>query len=223
MKSTPEARRRHLRWRQTAIYLTLAAGVAFVGVMAYGMWRGDLAPVLNADFKAAPSASAEVLPVPCPSSPEAVYPEPTAVVVQVLNGTGVSGLAAEAADVLASHGFPEPAPGNAPRYEGLVKLVVGVQGVDGAYTLLQFAPEGAVIVLDRREDATVDIILGAEYQSLRSEEEIALEPASAIVPLDGCRAAEDLLDELPAPAPPTAPEEGAESEAAAVLWRGPRF
>jgi hypothetical protein len=207
MKSTPESRRRHLRWRQTAIYGCLIGAVGFVAVMAVGMWRGDLAPVLGADFKVAPSEQAEKLPVPCPSGTEVTYPEPATVVVQVLNGSGQTGVAAAAADVLAGHGFPSPLPGNAPYYDGLVKLVAGTAGIDGAYTVLQFVPEGAVIVLDRREDQTVDLVIGRDYERLRADEEVSFDAAAVIAPLDGCAAAEDLLDDLP-PLPP--PDEGGE-------------
>jgi hypothetical protein len=213
MRSTAESRRRHLRWRQSAIFTALVAAVAFAGVMAYGMWRGDLATMFDADFKSPPSPSAEPLLIPCPSSGQAVYLEPTAVTVHVLNGSGETGQAAEAVEVLAAQGFPEPTAGNAARYQGLVKLVAGVQGVDAAYTLLQFSPDGSVIVLDPREDASVDMVLGTEYDALPSDEEIVYEPASAIQPLDGCRAVEELIGQLPAPSPtpvdPSAPTEAA--------------
>jgi hypothetical protein len=204
-----------LRWRQTAVYTTLVGALALAGVMAYGVWRGELAPPWQpSDFKAAPSPSPTPLLIPCPSSADAVYPAPTAVSVRVLNGAGQAGMAAAAADVLAAHGFPAPTAGNAARYQGLVKLVTGPLGVDAAYTVLQFSPEGTVILLEQREDASVDMVLGTLYEGLRSDDEIVYDPAAAISPAEECRPVEDLLVELPAPLPSPL-EDAATSEAAA--------
>jgi hypothetical protein len=220
MKSTPQSRRRHLLWRQTAVYGTLTAAVVFVAVMAVGMWRGDLDPVLQTDFKVKPSETADPLPIPCPAGPDAAYLQPSAVVVQVLNGSGQTGAAQAAAAVLAGHGFPSPQFGNGSPYDGIVMVVSGVTGVNGAYTVLQFAPEGSVVVLDRREDATVDLILGSRYKELPGEDAITYDPAAVIEPQEGCREASVLLEILPTPKPEAdqeEPEEGAPEEGAAEV------
>jgi hypothetical protein len=186
-----------MRWRQTFVYTLLVGVVAVVGVMALGMWNGQLAAVLQTGFKVNATEEPNLRAVPCPSSPNARYPDPSAVEARVLNGGGQSGYAAAAAKVLAAQGFPEPSAGNTSPYAGLLQLVTGVKGVDSAYTLLQFSPEGSVIVLDGREDATVDVVLGAAYTQLRTPDEIDYEPGGQIVALERCRAAEDLLEELP--------------------------
>ncbi|MDR2381256.1 MAG: LytR C-terminal domain-containing protein [Bifidobacteriaceae bacterium] len=199
-RSAVQKRRLHLLWRQTALYGTLIAGLLFVLVMAWGMWRGDLAPVFDAEFKVVPTEAAEVLAIPCPVEPATEHPQPSGVVVRVLNGSGRTGYAAAAATALAAYGFVEPSAGNAASYDGVVKLVTGINGVNGAYTLYQYVPAGAVIVLDTREDATVDLILGLQYDAIKSVDEVSYDPASPIQALEGCREASSLLAELPAPA-----------------------
>jgi hypothetical protein len=123
------------------------------------------------------------------------------------------------ADDLASRGFPTPTSGNAAPYDGIAKLVAGVAGIDGAHTLLQFAPEESVIVLDRREDATVDLILGADFERLRTEEEVVYDPTAVIEPLDGCLAADKLLKDLPALPPSPSQDADAAAATAAVSDR----
>jgi hypothetical protein len=197
MKRDTDSPERHLRWRQAAIFTTLIGLVALVGLFAYGMWRGDLATVLNAPFKDKPAEEEEVLAVPCPVAPAEVHTPTTAVPVKVMNGSGQSGAAAATASALAALGFPDPSSGNAARYDGVAKLVAGPVGVNGAYTLLQYLPQGAVLVLDSRDDASVDLILGAEFTDIREAQDVTYSADTPIQPLDGCRQVAELLDDSP--------------------------
>ncbi|MDR2378764.1 MAG: LytR C-terminal domain-containing protein [Bifidobacteriaceae bacterium] len=192
-RSTPESRRRHLRWRQTAVYTLLIGALALVLAAAVGMWTGYLDAPFHEAFKYKPSASPEALAAPCPVGTGATYPAPAAVAVKVLNGTNRDGLAGATAETLAAYGFPEPTTGNAASYDGLAKLVVGAAGVNDAYTVAEFFPEGVVITLDRRADASVDVILGGDFQSLLVEGELAFDPAAEIEPIPACVAVESIL------------------------------
>jgi hypothetical protein len=217
--ATAASRRKHRRWRQAAIYTVLLSALAFVGVMAVGMWNGNLERIIDADFKAKPSETGEPVWTPCPTNPDAIYPKPATVELLVLNGSGRTGYAAAAAGELAKFGFVDPGVGNAAHYDGVVKVRTGSLGVDGAYTLLQYLPEGAVLDLDRRQDASVDMIIGSDYKELLSTEEITYEEGSLIQPISGCREIGVLLTEMPS-APPTSSTDPAASASLVRLRLG---
>ncbi|MDR2565088.1 MAG: LytR C-terminal domain-containing protein [Bifidobacteriaceae bacterium] len=193
--STPESRRQHLRWRQATIYSLLVGGLIVVAAWAIGMWTGQLQPMFNDDFKYKPTESPQAQMAPCPVGAGATYPAVTAVTVKVLNGTNKDGLAGNTAQALAAQGFPGPATGNALPYEGVARLVAGGEGVNQAYTLLEFFPEGTIITIDRREGTLVDAILGSEFVSLRAPEEIGFDPAATIEPLPSCRQLDEILSQ----------------------------
>ncbi|MDR0595038.1 MAG: LytR C-terminal domain-containing protein [Bifidobacteriaceae bacterium] len=203
--STPESRRRNLRWRQAIIYSLLIGALVVAAATAVGIWTGRLKPMFNDEFKYKPSESPRVEPVPCPSGEGATYPELTAVAVRVLNGTDRQGLAGNTATALAAAGFPAPEPGNAPQtYDGVAKLVTGAEGINNAYTLWLYFPDDAVIAFDATHAGPgVDVHLGAKFQALRPADEVVFDAAAAIIPIDGCRSAESILADLPAAATTT--------------------
>ncbi|MDR1634125.1 MAG: LytR C-terminal domain-containing protein [Bifidobacteriaceae bacterium] len=191
--STPESRRQRLRWRQVTIYGLLIGGLIVIAAWAIGMWTGRLEPLFNEDFKYQPSESAVAQLTPCPVGEAATYPAVTAVTVRVLNGSQRDGLAGETADALAAQGFPAPAADNTAPYDGVAKLVAGREGVNQAYTLARFFPEGTVITIDRREGQTVDAVLGPEFETLRAADEVGFDPSEAIKPMASCRQVDEIL------------------------------
>ena len=195
-KATAETRHQHLRWRQAAVFSLLVGALVVVLAAAIGMWTGTIQPLVQKDFKYKPSASPAADPVPCPVGGEVTYPPPTAITVRVLNCTNKDGFAAETATALAAHGFPAPAADNAAPYDGVAKLLVGQAGVNNAYTLLRFFPDGTVITLDRREDAGVDAVLGIKFEALRAAEELSFDETALIEPVELCKPPEAILAEL---------------------------
>jgi hypothetical protein len=205
ISKTSESIQRHLRWRQTAVFGTLIAVMAVLVVAAVGVWTGHMAPWIDAELKYKPSATPEVFAVPCPIDPEAIYPDPSVITVHVLNGSQMQGYAASAAEHLETQGFPAPTAGNTNTYDGVVKVISGISGVHNAYTVAQFMPDGAIVTLDWREDASVDVVLGKAYIGMRSINEIAYDPASVIDPLPSCQDANQILASLPTPTPSPSP------------------
>ncbi|MDR0626207.1 MAG: LytR C-terminal domain-containing protein [Bifidobacteriaceae bacterium] len=197
-KATAESRHQHLRWRQATVFSLLVGALVVALVAAIGMWTGALQPFsfFQKDFKYKPSASPAADPVPCPVGEGMTYPPPTAITVRVLNGTNRQGFASETATALAAHGFPAPGADNAAPYDGVAKLLVGQAGVNNAYTLLRFFPDGTVITLDRREDPGVDAVLGVKFESLRAAEELSFDETALIEPVASCRSPEAILAEL---------------------------
>ncbi|MDR2114678.1 MAG: LytR C-terminal domain-containing protein [Bifidobacteriaceae bacterium] len=195
-KNPEERRQRNLRIRQVTVYTLLIGLLLVAGGGALGMWTGHLDIPGKATFKYKPSSSPKALNVPCPTAPDQVYPPTSAVPVHVLNGTRRSGLASATADDLAAHGFASPDAADTAPYDGVVKLTTGVQGVNGAYTLLQYMPEGAELTLDKREDTSVDVILGAEFTSLPTAEQMTFDSAAPIKPIEFCQAPAALLNQL---------------------------
>ncbi|MDR0365345.1 MAG: LytR C-terminal domain-containing protein [Bifidobacteriaceae bacterium] len=190
--NTPESRARHLRWRQIGIYGSLAAIMVLVLSISIGVWTGQLAPLVEKDFKYEPSATAEVVPIPCPLDAEATYPAPPEISIHVFNASGRQGYAKSAADFLSAQGFPAPSAGNAAAYEGVVKVIAGLEGVHNAYTVYQFMPEGSVLTLDTRTDNSVDIVLGSNYVGMRAVDQITYDREGVIEPLAQCRPAAEI-------------------------------
>ncbi|MDR1440900.1 MAG: LytR C-terminal domain-containing protein [Bifidobacteriaceae bacterium] len=191
-----------LLWRQTAIYSILTGALIVIAAVAIGQWTGALKPMINKDFKYPPSDPVKTDPVPCPAGQSPAYPEPNAVPVKVLNGTGQQGLALETATAMAARGFVSPESDNGTPYDGVAKLVAGVNGVNNAYSVLRFFPEGAVITMDLREDTSVDVILGTRFKALRTEEERDADSSVNIVPIESCQDPASIIAELTATNPP---------------------
>jgi hypothetical protein len=196
-----KARRRHLLARQTVIYGLLIAALVVVGVAAAGMFTGRLDPVLSTPFHSPAPPSIEAVPTPCPSADGAKYPAPGSITIKVLNGSGERGEAQAAADTLAQSGFKTSA-GNAKTYRGVVKIVSGIAGIDNAYTVFLFAPKGSVLTMDSREDATVDVLLGEQYERLPPTEDVSYEDGLVIERLPKCQPAADIAATLPPVSPP---------------------
>jgi hypothetical protein len=159
--------------------------------------------LFNAPFHTAPSPTLAPVPIPCPSD-GTKYPQPGSITVAVLNGSGQKGEAQATADGLKQSGF-KTSYGNGKRYEGVVMIVAGTAGVDNAYTVYQFAPKGSVLTLDGRTDATVDFVLGEQYERLPPSEEVAYDATLVIEPLPKCQPAEEIAATLPPPTPSASP------------------
>lgn len=182
-------RRRHLHERQAVIFGTLIAALLFAALLGLGVWFGVVPAPISVPFStAAPSAS---LPAqPCP--PTDALPVPyDQITVNVYNATTRVGLAASTASELSARGLAVATTANDPNgsYSGATLVRTGIPGLAQAYTVAAIFP-GAVVVLDTREDATVDVSLGSLFDDLRTPEEAVLDPAVPITAPEGCFAAE---------------------------------
>ncbi|MDR1800017.1 MAG: LytR C-terminal domain-containing protein [Bifidobacteriaceae bacterium] len=224
LKQDAKARRRRLYARQTLIYAILIAVLAVVGVAAAGMYFGRLDRWFNKPYNSPSAAVVQIDAQPCPVGRPLSYPDPASIKINVLNGNGQSGLAAGVASTFRTAGFPEPSAANAKIYDGVVKVVAGVTGINNAYTVLEYLPKDAVLAIDWRTDTSVDVILGTDFEKMPAAVDVGYDPESAITPIDGCRPALELREAVPrtsvtatpTPTPPAATEgtatAGAEGE-----------
>ena len=206
---TPERarqlRRRHKHERQAVIFGGLVAGLALTFLGATAVYTGAMdADFLARDFTTpTPDFDPSVQPAPCP--PEgAISVAYASVQINVLNATTRSGLAGMTAETLTERGFTVLRSGN---YDGSVpgtaRIHFGEAGLAAAYTLAATIPD-AVLVLDQREDESVDLLLGDKWDTLIPREEVALGFQAPLVGSPSCVPLEQALLTAPAgPVPPT--------------------
>ena len=191
-------RRRHMRERQAVIFGVLIAALAVVGLGAAAVYTDSLSlPWIDEDFQAEPSPTPSISHYPCP--PEGALPVAYgSITVNVYNSTTTSGLAAATQGALVERGFVAGTTGNQPTYDGTVRITFGVPGIAAAYTLAEQFPD-ATFMLDGRQDATVDVTIGTDFESLVAPEQITLDPATPLVAPAGCTP----YDEIAPPTPTT--------------------
>lgn len=195
MTQSPEAvrarvaRRRHMQQRQTVIFGTLVTVLLVAGLLGGAVWSGVLPSPIDIEINSgAPEATPAPVAPPCP--PEGALPVPySEISANVLNGTETQGLAAGTAATLRSYGIQTGREQNGQRYEGVARLTAGPLGVASAYTLAALF-SSAEIVLDAREDATVDVLLGMAFEDVLPLEQVALDPEAPIPPPADCRPVE---------------------------------
>ncbi len=195
-------RRRHQAERQAMVFGGLVAALAVVGLGALAEYTGAIdVPLLSRPFssptEAAPTGVALPDP-PCP--PEGALPlEYSAVTVNVLNGSERAGLAGITGDQLTGRGFTVGATGNYPNIDVPSELLFGTEGISAAYTLAAQL-DGPALILDTREGASVDLVLGADFAGLVEAETVDLDPTLELVGVAGCVPA-DQITPVPGPTP----------------------
>ncbi len=207
-------RRRHQQERQAVVFGSLVAALVVVGLSAVAVYTGAIrAPFLDRGFVTPSSAAtgSTLPPPPCP--PDGAVPLAyDQVTVSVYNGSDRPGLAGTTADVFASRGFAIGTTANYPATINLpVEVLFGQSGVAAAYTVAAqlLTPR---LVLDTREDATVDVVLGADFAGMVPADEVTLDPSKPLVGAKGCVALEDALAAAvpgPTPSPSDTPTDGA--------------
>lgn len=120
------------------------------------------------------------VPAPCPAAPAAgvVLPEPSQVSVEVLNTTGVIGLAGRTGEELAARGFTvtkvDNLPGTVPDGPPLPRTEVHVQpGQQAAGELVALQLPDATVVQDAGIDVPVDVRLGVGFEAPLPPQEVA--------------------------------------------------
>ena len=194
-------RRRHMHERQAVVFGVLLACLAVAGLGSAAMYTGALSlPFLDRPFSAEPTEDAAATKVYCP--PEGALPvPPDQITVDVYNSTKIAGFGSRTKEALADFGFVVGTVDNTDaEAPGVGRIIYGVQGSAAAYTLYSYAP-GATLVLDGRQDAVVDIVLGADFALVPDDTQVGLDPA---VPLVGPEACIPLAEATPAAEPPAA-------------------
>ena len=195
------ARRRHKQERQAVIFGVLIAFLAVSGLAAAAIYTGAIDPPFERGFTAKESSDDKVTPQPC--LPADTLPVPYAdITVRVMNATNRAGLANAAADALIQRGFVVESTGNASGAHSGVQIAFGATGLASAYTLAAHVPD-ARFLYDDREDASLDLYLGASYGALAEIDAVSLDPTVAMASVEGCTVIESLTPEPRATAAPT--------------------
>ena len=172
-----------------------------------GLYTGAIAFPFDRDFSfeekqvdvqvATPCLPADTLPVPA-----------SKISLTVLNASDRSGLAAVVAGSLEDRSFVIASTGNATENRASVAVKFGFAGVANGYTVAAHFPNAALI-LDDREDGSVDIELGQFFTDLVAPEDLLLEAETPMLTREGCTPVWELSNKVEPPAEPEVEEEGA--------------
>jgi hypothetical protein len=155
------------RRRRRAIFTMLFVTVMLLGSLVYASsyvqgWVGNAAPKALVNASCSGSAPTRAL-------------RPGDVTVNVYNTTAHTGLAATAARSLQRQGFRIATTDNDPLGQTLLsagEIRYGQSGLAGALLVAKRLP-GAPLVLDGRTDATVDMVVGAHFRSVKVPPKVA--------------------------------------------------
>lgn len=188
------ARKLYVRRRQKTVLLLVASFLTMALVVAslFFFHIGGLGEAV----------SEKVLPnygqtAPCSIKNEdgtdAVYEKNNNVQVQVLNGTSFSGFASAVSEALQLREFSMQEVGN---YTSTnvkrTRILFGRNSINQAYTLASNFTD-AVMVMDDRQDAVIDVVLGATFENLKDLKDVP-EAGTKIQDIEGCVAADSMTD-----------------------------
>jgi hypothetical protein len=158
---------RRARRRAALVIASLLLGLLLVFILALASVQGWITLPGTGGGEAGETATATVAPPPL---------EPGDVAVNVFNATDTAGLASRAGDALEARGFAVDGVANDPEgaeVPGVAIIRYGPSGERAARVLLEQLPEGVELVAVPSESATVDLVLGDQWQDLPSAEDAA--------------------------------------------------
>lgn len=204
-------RRRRVHERQAVVFGLLVAFLAITGIGALAVYTGAVEPPFDRTFST-PKVDDAIADMQTPCLPEGTLPIPYGdVQVRVLNASGKGGLAAANKQILEKRGFTIASVGDLKNADGKnqsqasTQISFGAPGIAQAYTLAAHY-ENAVLVLDDRADATVDLVLGENFVNLVDEELVQIDLAAPLASPAKCVALETIKPQA-AYVPPVPVEE----------------
>ena len=202
------ARRRREHERQAVIYGILGAVLLLVGLGALAIYTGAIEAPFARDFTNPSQVDDDVTPPclpPVEGQPDGPLPVPASEIhVRIYNASGTAGIAGANRTVLERRGFAIDGIGDHTTTLPRSELRFGVNGIVAAYTLAAHFPR-MNLVLDTREDATVDLLVGERYDRPLDEDEVQISGDTPLRDAAGCRPA-DRIEAIPAPTPPSSEE-----------------
>jgi hypothetical protein len=204
-------RRRREHERQAVVFGVIIAFLAVCGIFALAIYSGALTSPISRPFVTPGEAGQESLPVPClpavDGQPDGALPVPyDQVQVRVLNASGEQGVAAAFEEALVARQFTMVAePDNAPVTIEYSELRFGTPGITAAYTLAAHFSE-IRMVLDQRQDATVDLLVGTEFDPPLDADQVTLAADKPLQNVEDCEPAAEIE---PQPVITPEPEESA--------------
>ncbi|MGY5765538.1 LytR C-terminal domain-containing protein [Brachybacterium sp. DNPG3] len=174
-------RLRRVRITQLVVFSALAIALISVGVYAIrelSTPSADPGEITAKDFSGVQPV------VSCPDD-GAVPLAPDQVTVNVYNGTSRSGLAGSTSSDLVDRGYVAGETGNTREAGKTITIVYGPDGYLAAQSVLAQVGE-AVLTLDDREDASVDLLLGDGFGGLVDSSAAAEALDTPVATPDGC-------------------------------------
>jgi len=184
------------------------AAVVFISM---GVYKGTIQGPFNESFVTPEAGYSSTVNLVCP--PAGSMPlEANQVAVRVFNGTTTPGLAGNTLEDLEGRGFVGLGASNWSRsYDKVARIMFGETGVQKAYTLaLQFTD--AQLILDTRANATVDVVVGAQFKGIVSPLDPQLDSS---VPLSANAPCVPVNQVEPEPAPHNYPKDPLATETSA--------
>lgn len=189
-------RHRRLLQRQAVIFGSIGLLMAITLVVALAQFSGLLPSPFAREFSTEKEADTKPSYIPvCP--PEGTVPVAlTDITVDVYNGTSRAGLAGSTAKSLGELGVKTGATGNFDAgYKGSAMIRVNADQIAQGYTISRLFPD-SVVVLEQRDKAVIDVIVGDAYTEMSPADAIGKDPFA--MP-EGCQPPGDSAeDEAPA-------------------------
>ncbi|AEG45441.1 LytR C-terminal domain-containing protein [Isoptericola variabilis] len=188
--------RRRERERQAVVFGLLIAVLAVSGLGALALYTGAIESPFDQPIRTPGTEAAPAGPVPClpavEGQPDGALPVAYSdVEVRVINASTTSGLAGAHAEVLRDRGFNVVLTGDLDHLLTHSELRFGTSGIVAAYTLAAQLSD-VRMVLDDRQDAVVDLLVGEEYERPVPEEEVALRADEPLQNAPGCVQVEEI-------------------------------
>lgn len=197
--------------RQAVVFGLLIAFLAVCGIGALAIYTGAIDAPFARSFSS-PAIDDPHADVPTPCIPDETLPVAyDRVSIEVLNGSGVSGLGQAYRDLLTSRGFTVTDIRNLQNDIGQnvttprTSLTFGAEGAAAAYTLAAHLHDAALL-LDDREGAEVQLVLGENFERLVELDDVELDPETPLSPLEDCTSIEEITP-LPGPTEDEEPED----------------
>jgi len=203
-------RRRREHSRQIILFGLLGTALAAAFTVALLIFGGVIEAPFAREFSSPHGAVDDVTP-PClpvvPGQPDGALPIAYNLVdLRVYNASGIGGVAGAAQTVLGRRGFVINIVGDWSTVQPINQLRFGPDGIVAAYTVAAHFPP-IQMILDDRTDASVDLVMGENYDEPLPPDEVDLASDRPLLNIRGCEPASQITRE-PAPASWTpAPEE----------------
>lgn len=192
------ARKQYIRRRQKTVFSIIGAimSVAMVVSLLFFFHVGGLGLVESGVIQPnygtqAPCASQEA------DGSNGKYVESSNITVRVLNGTGFSGFAQAVSDALVNREFNSQGADNYTSTVERTMIIFGRNAINQAYTVNSNFTD-AILVMDDREDALIDVVIGATFENLRNQDEVPT-AGTEITSIEGCVAVDQMTNVQAAP------------------------
>lgn len=204
-------RRRRMHERQAVVFGLLIAALAVVGLGALAIYTGAIDAPFDRPLSS-PDVTDDLEDVAFPCLPDGTLPVAAVdVQVRVYNASGTDEpLGRLNQEVLTARGFTVVETGNAPDADGdgkpdtvtRTQIHFGAAGLAQAYTLEAHYPDPG-LVLDAREDATVSLYVGSDFEDVVDNELVGLSGELPMESRAGCTPIEQITPRA-LPVPPAA-------------------